>query len=106
MGYLYLLGAILSEVVATLSLRVAARGRPRFYAVVVAGYGLAFTSLLASLREGMPLGIAYGIWAASGVALTAMASKYLFGEPLTRRMIAGLGLIASGVLLIELGAMG
>lgn len=52
----------------------------------------------------MPLGVAYGIWAAAGVALTAVASRFLFGEPLTRRMLAGMGFIVIGVLLIEFGA--
>lgn len=104
MQYLLLCGAILSEVVATLTLRVAATGRPCLYAVVLVGYVVAFTMLLGSLRQGMPLGIAYGIWAAAGVALTALASRVLFGEQLTRRMVAGLGLIMVGVLLVELGA--
>ena len=53
---------------------------------------------------GLALGVAYGIWAAAGVALTAVASRFLFAEPLTRRMLAGIGLIVVGVLLVELGA--
>ncbi|MGD9619027.1 MAG: multidrug efflux SMR transporter [Mycolicibacterium sp.] len=104
MQYLLLLGAIVSEVIGTLSLRVAAHGRRGFYAAVVLGYGLAFTMLLGSLRLGMPLGVAYGMWAAAGVALTAIASRFLFGEPLTRRMIGGIGLIMVGVMLVEVGA--
>jgi small multidrug resistance pump len=52
----------------------------------------------------MPIGIAYGIWAAAGVALTAVLSKFLFKDPLTRLMSLGIILIIGGVLLIELGA--
>ncbi len=104
MQFLLLFGAIVSEVIGTLSLRVAANGRRSFYAGVALGYILAFTMLAGSLRLGMPLGAAYGIWAAAGVALTAVASRYLFNEPLTRRMIGGIGIIMVGVLLIELGA--
>ncbi len=104
MQYLLLICAIVSEVVAALSLRVAANGRTGFYAVVTVGYLLAFTALAGSLRLGMPLGVAYGIWAAAGVALTAVASRFLFNEPLTRTMIGGIGLIMLGVLLIEFGA--
>ncbi|MGZ8802788.1 MAG: DMT family transporter [Mycobacterium sp.] len=104
MHYLLLFGAIASEVVATLTLRVAANGRPRLYVLVVIGYVIAFTMLLGSLRQGMPLGVAYGIWAAAGVAITAVASRFLFQEPLTRRMLGGIGFIVIGVLLIELGA--
>ncbi|GAB16790.1 putative drug resistance transporter [Gordonia effusa NBRC 100432] len=106
MALLFLACAIAAEVIATLSLRAAAAGRNLLYVVVGVGYLSAFGALLASLRHGMPLGIAYGIWAAAGVALTALASRILFGEMLTRRMIAGIGLIAAGVLLMELGGTG
>lgn len=104
MAYLLLVCAIIAEVVGTLSLRVAAAGKPIFYVAVAAGHAAAFSALLVSLRHGMPLGVAYGIWAASGVALTTLASRVLFGEPLTRRMLAGVGLIVVGVLLVEIGA--
>lgn len=53
--------------------------------------------------EGLALGVAYGIWAATGVALTAVFSRILFKEPLTQVMTAGIGLIIIGVLMIELG---
>ncbi len=100
------MAAIGSEVSGTLALRVAATGRRGFYVAVVVGYVVAFTLLSASLRHGMPLGVAYGIWAAAGVALTAVASRLLFGEPLTRTMVAGMALIVAGVLLVELGGAG
>ncbi|WP_370616690.1 DMT family transporter [Mumia sp. Pv 4-285] len=104
MAWLFLAGAILVEVAATLSLRMAATGRRAWYAAVVTGYLVAFSCLALSLDAGMALGVAYGIWAASGVALTAVASWLLFGEPLTVVMAGGIALIAAGVLLVELGA--
>lgn len=104
MQYLLLIGAIVAEVAATLSLRVAANGRTPFYVIVLVGYFSAFAMLTGSLRLGMPLGAAYGIWTASGVALTAVGSRYFFGEPLTRRMLGGIALIVVGVLAIEVGA--
>ncbi len=104
MAYLFLAGAVVSEVAGTLSLRVAVGGRRRFYAAVVASYLLAFTLLALTLDAGLGLGVAYGIWAAAGVALTAIASKVLFAEPLTPVMAAGIALIMVGVLLVELGA--
>lgn len=103
-AWLLLVGAILSEVTATLSLRVAAGGRRAWYAVVVVGYVVAFGLLSLALDRGLGLGVAYGIWAAAGVALTAVASRLLFGEPLTPLMLAGIGLIIGGVLLVEVGA--
>jgi small multidrug resistance pump len=104
MQWLFLMGAILFEVSATLALRVAATGQRAYYAVVAAGYLVAFTFLALALHEGLGIGVAYGIWAASGVALTAVASKIFFDEPLTPVMIGGIALIIGGVLLVELGA--
>ncbi|MFE3548224.1 SMR family transporter [Streptomyces kronopolitis] len=60
--------------------------------------------LAMSLHVGLALGVAYGIWAASGVALTAVASRILFNETLTKVMSLGIALIVAGVLTIELGA--
>ncbi|WP_410643900.1 DMT family transporter [Amycolatopsis sp. lyj-346] len=105
MTWLLLAGAILAEVAATLSLR-ASEGlkKKRWIAPVAAGYLGAFGLLTIALAQGMPVGIAYGIWAACGVALTAIGARVFFKDALTRRMAAGVGLIAAGVLIIELGA--
>ena len=104
MMWLLLATAIVAEVSATLCLRVASQGKSIWYIVVGIGYLLAFTLLSLTLEQGMSLGVAYGTWAAAGVALTAVASRIFFKEHLTPVMIAGLGLIIAGVLLIELGA--
>lgn len=104
MQWAFLVGAILTEVVATLSLRMASTGRRAWYVPVVVGYVVAFGFLALALDAGLALGVGYGIWAASGVALTAVASRVLFREPLTPVMAAGIGLIAVGVLVVELGA--
>ena len=106
MRWIFLAGAILSEVVATMSLRASDGGRvKKWFIGVIAGYLVAFVALSLALADGMALGVAYGIWAASGVALTAIASKMLFKEPLTPMMMGGIALIISGVLLVELGAI-
>ncbi|MCW2839342.1 MAG: Small Multidrug Resistance protein [Aeromicrobium sp.] len=104
MEWLFLAAAIGLEVSGTLALRMAVHGRRPWYIVVVTGYVAAFTFLALALDAGLPLGVAYGIWAATGVALTAIASRLLFREPLTRVMVAGIALIAAGVLVVELGA--
>lgn len=103
MAYLFLLGAILFEVGGTVSLRLAVDDK-RWSGAVVVGYLVAFTMLTLTLSAGIPLGVAYGIWAASGVALTAVIGKFLFKEPFTWLMGLGIILIVGGVLLIELGA--
>lgn len=52
----------------------------------------------------MPLGVAYGGWSAGGAAASAIASRLLFGELLTRAMMTGIALIVTGVLLVEVGS--
>jgi len=106
MTLLFLSLAIASEVAATLSLRMASQPKARrvWVVPVVAGYVFAFVMLSLALQAGMTIGVAYGIWAAAGVALTAIASRVLFKEPLTWIMALGIVLIGAGVLLVELGA--
>lgn len=103
MSWAFMIAAVLSEVTATLTLKSAAMGRPRLYLGVLLGYVLAFAFLTGALRAGMPLGVAYGVWTAAGVALTAIFSRVIHKEPMTPLMIAGIVMIGAGVLLIELG---
>lgn len=103
MTLLLLAGAILSEVAATLSLK-GSETVPALFAVVVLGYLAVFALLAAVLKRGMALGAAYGIWGASGVALTAVLSALLFDETITLAMGCGLLLVIAGVLLIETGS--
>ncbi|WAC53794.1 DMT family transporter [Gordonia sp. SL306] len=102
-GWLFLVGAILLEVTATLSMKGALE-HPALYAVMVIGYLGSFVCLTLVLRARMPLGVAYGIWGASGVALTAIMSKVIFDEPLTAVMSVGILLVIGGVLCVEIGA--
>ncbi|MEH3153966.1 MAG: multidrug efflux SMR transporter [Gordonia paraffinivorans] len=103
MTWLILAGAILAEVAATLSLK-GSQAHAALYLVVVLGYAAAFGCLTAVLKRGLALGVAYGIWGASGVALTAVCAWLVFDEGLTPVMIGGIVLVIAGVLLVETGA--
>ena len=101
-----LAGAILVEVVATLALRASDGFRKKAWiAPIVAGYLVSFYLLWVSLGLGMPVGIAYGVWSACGVALVAVIARFLFAEPLTWMMAAGIALIVGGVLIIEVAGL-
>lgn len=104
MAWVFLAVAIVTEVTATLALQAAVKGSRWWYLLVGAGYLVAFTFLSLALGAGMPLGVAYGIWTAVGVALTAILGRFLFRQPFTWLMALGVALIAGGVLLIETGA--
>ena len=101
--WLTLAAAIVAEVSGSLALKAA--GEQSLWDIwVVIGYGAAFFFLDRVLRNGMALGVAYGIWAAAGVALTAVFAALIFGEAFTGLMGIGIVLIMGGVLLVEMGS--
>jgi small multidrug resistance pump len=105
MTWLLLGTAIVLEVGGTLALRQSDGMRKRLWAAAtLVTYVVSTVLLWLTLDAGMAVGIAYGIWAATGVALTALAGRLLFKDPLTPVMMLGITAIAGGVLLIELGA--
>ena len=106
MMWLVLAIAISIEVFATLGLRASDGLRKKAWiAPVVLGYLASFYLLWLTLALDMPVGIAYGVWTACGVALVAVIARYLFGDPLTSKMLIGIALIIGGVLTIELAGV-
>jgi small multidrug resistance pump len=102
--WLLLLLAISAELFATLCLRASSgftRPLPSVGAAV--GYAVAFWLLSVVLVRGMPVGVAYAIWSALGVATVALLAWWLFGESLTAVQVGGLVLIIAGVVALELG---
>jgi small multidrug resistance pump len=106
MGYLYLAAAIVSEVIATSFLKYASGPKNVWWAYIIVGVGyvLSFILLSITLRAGVPLGIAYAIWAGVGVVAVAVISWVIFHESLTWQQIIGMVLVIGGVGLLELGA--
>lgn len=100
--WLILGGAIVLEVAATLSLR-GAIDNPWWAILAIAGYAGAFVALSLLLRLGAPIGVVYGIWAAAGVALTAVIASVIFGEPFTFMIGLGIAIVIAGVVLVETG---
>lgn len=100
--WLLVLGAVFAEVLGTMALR-AAIDQPLWTIGVVGGYVVAFALLGFALGEGMPIGVAYGIWAAAGVALVAIFGAALFGETLSLTAILGIVTIMAGVYLVQAG---
>jgi small multidrug resistance pump len=104
MSYLYLALAITLEISATMALRISDGLRvKKWIAPILLGYTVSFTLLSLALQEGMPIGIAYGIWSAIGIAGTAVIARAAFKDPLTKKMAAGIILVIIGVLLVEFG---
>nr|WP_218888631.1 multidrug efflux SMR transporter [Saccharopolyspora hordei] len=96
--------AILSEVLATVSLKLSEGfSKPLPSTLVVVGYLVAFSALGSVLKLGLPVGVAYAIWAGAGVALVAVIGTVFLGESISALQVLGLVLIIGGVVALELG---
>ncbi|MCW2992922.1 MAG: quaternary ammonium compound-resistance protein QacE [Conexibacter sp.] len=96
-AFLLLAFAILSEVGATLALRVSdGFSRPMPSAIVVVGYGISFWLLALALKD-IPVSLTYAIWSGVGTALIAIAGVVAFGETMNLMKLASLGIIVLGV---------
>ncbi len=101
--WIYLAIAIVAEVAATMSLR-AVVDAPAWAVLTVVGYLLAFYFLSRTLGAGLPIGVAYGMWGALGVALTALLGWLIFAEAMSPLRMLGIGLVIVGVVLVEMGS--
>ncbi|WMT86045.1 multidrug efflux SMR transporter [Pelagibacterium sp. 26DY04] len=101
MTYLYLLCAIVAEVVATSALR-ATNGFTNLLPsiIVVVGYAAAFYFLSLTLRT-LPVGIAYAIWSGLGIVLISIVGWVVYKQALDLPAMVGMGLIIAGVIVIN-----
>jgi len=94
--------AILSEVIATTSLKFS-EGFTKLVpsVIVVIGYGLSFYLLSLSLKV-FPIGIAYAIWSGVGLVLTVIVGITIWRETLDWARVVGILLILPGIRLINI----
>lgn len=69
--------------------------------MVIILFGFAFY-LLSHVIKTIPLGIAYAIWGGVGIVLTAVIGYVIFKQSLDAPALIGIGLIVSGVIVINL----
>jgi len=94
--------AILSEVIATTSLKLSDGFTKIVPSVVVPlGYGASFYLLSISLKV-IPIGLAYAIWSGVGIVLTVIAGMVIWREVLDWARVTGIILILLGILIINL----
>ncbi len=102
MNLLYLVIAIVSEVIGTSALKLSdgfTRLGPSL--VVVAGYASAFFFLSLTLRT-IPVGVAYAIWSGVGVVLITLVAWLWMDQKLDLAGVIGIGLIVAGVVVLNL----
>ncbi|MFC1750582.1 DMT family transporter [Pseudomonadota bacterium] len=100
--YSFLAIAVIAEVIATSALNVSnqfTRWIPT--AIVFVGYGVAFYFESLVLKT-MPLGITYAMWAGMGIVLVTIVGAIFFKQIPDLAAMLGIGLIISGVLVINL----
>ncbi len=103
---LLLLAAIVSEVIATTSLKLSEGfSRPWPSLIVVIGYAASFYLMSLSLKQ-IPLGTAYAIWSGLGTAATVAIGAWLWKESVDPARLFGIALIIAGVVVLNFWSKG
>jgi small multidrug resistance pump len=102
-AYVFLLGAIAAEVVATAFMK-STEGFTRLWptVTVLAGYVISFV-LLAQAVKGVQVSVAYALWSALGTAAIVAIGAAFLDEPITVVKVAGISLIIAGVVTLNIG---
>ena len=101
-NWIYLILAIISEVIATSSLK-STEGFTKLWPsiIVLLGYSAAFYFLSLTL-DTIPIGVVYVIWSGVGIAAIAVVSVLFFDQKLDTASYIGMGLIIAGVVVLRL----
>lgn len=100
--WFYLGIAILSEVLATASLK-STEGFTKIgpSVLVLIGYSAAFYFLSLTLED-IPIGVAYAVWSGVGVATITVVSVVYMDQKIDLAGVLGIGLIVAGVIVLRL----
>lgn len=100
-AYVYLMVAIVAEVVATSALK-ASHGFTKLAPsmIVVAGYGASFFMLSLTLRT-LPIGVSYALWSGIGIILITITGWVLYNQKIDLAGAIGMALIVTGVIVLN-----
>lgn len=102
MTYVYLILAIIAEVIATSALKASNSFTQLIPSlIVVVGYSVSFYLLTLVLRQ-LPLGITYAVWSGLGIVLVAIVGAIIYKQIPDIAAIIGMGFIVAGVAIIHL----
>lgn len=102
MPYVFLLIAIVAEVIGTTFLKLSdGFTKPMPAAVTAVSYGVSFYFLSLTLRT-LPTGIAYAIWSGVGVVLITAVAWAFLGQKLDVAALCGILMIIGGVIVINM----
>jgi small multidrug resistance pump len=100
-GQIYLLLAIVTEVIATSALK-ATDGftRPWPSALTLVGYAVSIYLLALTVRT-MPVGIVYAVWSGAGIVLIAAIAWFYYRQAIDAPGLIGIALILAGVIVVN-----
>lgn len=99
--YVYLVCAIVLEVIGTNSLKASDGFTRLWFSLLTAAYAGSFYCLSLTLRS-INLAVAYALWSALGIVLTGLGGYLIFRQRLDGPALLGIGLIVAGVAVISL----
>ena len=101
MSWLYLVIAIVTEVIGTTALK-ATEGFTKVVPslIVAVSYAASFYFLSLTLKV-IPVGIAYAVWSGVGIVLIAIVGWLMFGQSIDRYGVLGIALIGAGVVVLN-----
>ena len=102
MHYAFLVVAIITEVIATLLLKLS-DGLTKWWWAIASVFFYAVAGVMLSIvLKYLAVGLVYAIWAGVGIALICCASVLLWGQRFDAGALGGIALIVAGVMLITL----
>lgn len=102
MGFVYLAGAVISEVFGTSMMKLTADNQSKTAIIGIgAGYVLAFYLLSLSLLT-LPLSFAYAAWSGVGTILTALVGFLIFKEEMNKEKVLGIFILTIGLILMRI----
>jgi small multidrug resistance pump len=106
MSWVYLIMAIGCEVAGTTCMKLSESFTKLVPSILLfALYGVSLALLTLALK-GIPVGVAYAVWAGLGTAVIAVIATVTFGEPLSVSKIVCLALIITGVIGLNISGGG
>ncbi|SPL71705.1 DMT family transporter [Acinetobacter stercoris] len=101
MAFIYLIIAIIAEVIATSAMK-ASNGftvlAPSL--LTIAGYALAIYCLSLTMKS-IPVGITYALWSGAGIVLVSLVGFFYYKQHLDFAALIGLAFMISGILIIH-----
>ena len=102
MSFLYLIIAIVAEVIATSAMK-ASDGFSQLSAsiITVIGYAAAIYFLSLTMKT-IPVGITYALWSGAGIILVSLVGFFYYKQHLDLAAVIGLVFMIIGILIIHL----